>query len=68
VEVVPELPKTSFVESQPPPPLPHHPNDKEDQEEEEDNDTKEQTGSDAHLKHQKSSSAIPSSSKEPVPD
>jgi hypothetical protein len=56
VEVVPEDPKSGFAEPQPPPPPPWGPDDKDDQEDEEDNDT-ELTGSDAHWKHRKSSSA-----------
>jgi hypothetical protein len=56
VEVVPKDLKSGFAESQPPPPPPRGPDDKDDQEDEEDNDT-ELTGSDAHWKHRKSSSA-----------
>jgi hypothetical protein len=59
VEVVPEDLKSGFAESQPPPPPPRGPSNKDDHEEEEDNDT-ELTGSDAHWKHRKSSSAAPS--------
>jgi hypothetical protein len=63
VEVMPEDPKLGFAESQPPPPPLQGPNDKDEHEEEEDNDT-ELTGSDAHWKHRKSSSAAPLPPKE----
>jgi hypothetical protein len=66
VEVVPEDSKSSFAESQPPPPPPRGPGDKDDHEEEEDNDT-DLTGSDAHWKHRKTSTAVPPASKDPPP-